>query len=130
MPVVFPNVPHQINSYDCGAYVCHYASHLFGITDVVITKSVITSNNPLHGSFTKSTYVDNNPLNITEFCHELIFLMNKLVDLYNKMSSPLLEHKDNIEADMPEQEDNAEGDTPEQDTAVGHDHDTGLDDDD
>jgi hypothetical protein len=54
MPVVFRDIPDQINGYDCGAYVYHYAFHLFSIKDIIITKSDIKSNNPLHGSFSLS----------------------------------------------------------------------------
>jgi hypothetical protein len=69
MPLFSPNVPWKINGYDCGAYVYHYALHLFSIKDVVITKSDVTSDNSLHHVLTKSTYVKTNPLNITEFRH-------------------------------------------------------------
>jgi Ulp1 family protease len=70
MPVVFPDLPHQINGYDCSTYMCHYASHLF----------------------------------ITDFHCELLFLVNKLVDLYSKIPSPVLEYTDNTKGGMAEQD--------------------------
>jgi hypothetical protein len=36
--------------------------------------------------------------------------MNRLVNLHNKILSPLLEHTDNTEGDMADYEDNYEGD--------------------
>ena len=81
--MLFLTVPAQENGFDCGLFVCRYASAMYYLQDIEITfADVIKEQPPLMNKLSLSPYFRFYQSTVTKFREELLLLLKELSRLY------------------------------------------------